>query len=399
MGGSSKRDDPHRSSTKRRHERDDDDDDDDDDRDRGSDSYDSDDKDDKGDKGKRRSSSSSKKDKKDRDRNRIRKESGKDKKKSSRKHHKRNDHDDRDDDDKSGSEDELVKQAKALIKLISEEDYYAKATEFKVWLHEEKNKFFDELTSEQAHEQFKKFVKAWNKFKLDKKYYSGIRSSQIASSDTTRYKWKFASKIDREQLETVKDSVDSLTNKELKSATGTSSAAAESQSTKRRVLGPTMPPPSVGIGIRGPGDDEDMDDEDRARYARALRKKEQRSLNRTNEAALDEIAPRETGRHALLAKRRAQKEFHKRERSPNVELPESFLMGGDDFEARLAAEKRSQQAREERRTQRNRDPALGDKLAALQSKESETMAMFRKMAEEQKKKGGLHGMGAGGSRT
>lgn len=51
--------------------------------------------------------------------------------------------------------------------VISEEDYYAKATEFKVWLHEEKNKFFDELTSEQAHEQFKKFVKAWNKFKLD----------------------------------------------------------------------------------------------------------------------------------------------------------------------------------------------------------------------------------------
>lgn len=93
---------------------------------------------------------------------------------------------------------------------------------------------------------------------LVEKYYSGIRSSQIASSETTRYKWKFASKLDREQLETIKDSVDSLTNKELKSAAGASSTAAESQSTKRRVLGPTMPPPGVGIGIRGPGDDEGM---------------------------------------------------------------------------------------------------------------------------------------------
>lgn len=78
----------------------------------------------------------------------------------------------------------------------------------------------------------------------------------------------------------------------------------------------------------------DMDDEDRARYARALRKKEQRSFNRTNEAALDEIAPRETGRDALLAKRRARNEFRKRERSPDVELSESDLMGGDDFKAR-----------------------------------------------------------------
>lgn len=69
------------------------------------------------------------------------------------------------------------------------------------------------------------------------------------------------------------------------------------------------------------------------------------------------------------------------------------------FYPRLAAKKRSQQAREERYAQRNRDPALGDKLAALQTKENETIAMFRRMAEEQKKKGGLNGMGAGGSGT
>ncbi|RUP49442.1 hypothetical protein BC936DRAFT_142500 [Jimgerdemannia flammicorona] len=372
MGESSKKESSHRTSSKRHHDDGDrDDDNDDDDR-------------------RKRRSSSSKKDKKDH------KDSKKDRKKS-HKHHKR-DSEERSV-EASESEDELMKQARALIKRahyfepgvgpISEEDYFAKSTEFRVWLRD-KGKFFDELTSEQAHEQFKKFVKAWNKFKLDKKYYSGIRSSQITAADTTRYKWNFAQNLNRKELETIKDSVDSLTNKEIKdkAVAVTPASSSSTVAPKRRVLGPAMPPPVGGLG-----EDEDMDDEDRARYARALRKKEQRGYDKSREAALDEVAPRETGREAMLAKRRAQAEFNRRERSPDVELPDSDLMGGDDFRARLAAEKRAQQMREDRRA-RNRDPAIGDKLAALQSKETETMAMFRRMAEEQKKKGGLGGGGA-----
>lgn len=49
---------------------------------------------------------------------------------------------------------------------------------------------------------------------------------------------------------------------------------------------------------------------------------------------LDEVAPKETGREAALAKKRALNAFHKRERSPDVELSEQDLMGGDDFKAR-----------------------------------------------------------------
>lgn len=49
---------------------------------------------------------------------------------------------------------------------------------------------------------------------------------------------------------------------------------------------------------------------------------------------LDEVAPRETGREAQLAKKRALNAYHKRERSPDVELSEADLMGGDDFQAR-----------------------------------------------------------------
>lgn len=49
---------------------------------------------------------------------------------------------------------------------------------------------------------------------------------------------------------------------------------------------------------------------------------------------LDEVAPREIGREAQLLKKRALNAYHKRERSPDVELSEADLMGGDDFQAR-----------------------------------------------------------------
>jgi hypothetical protein len=49
---------------------------------------------------------------------------------------------------------------------------------------------------------------------------------------------------------------------------------------------------------------------------------------------LDEVAPRETGREAAIAKKRALNAYHKREKSPDVELSEADLMGGDDFQAR-----------------------------------------------------------------
>ena len=46
---------------------------------------------------------------------------------------------------------------------ISEKDYFARAKEFKVWLFKKKKTFFEDLTSEQSHELFGKFVKDWNR--------------------------------------------------------------------------------------------------------------------------------------------------------------------------------------------------------------------------------------------
>lgn len=76
------------------------------------------------------------------------------------------------------------------------------------------------------------------------------------------------------------------------------------------------------------------DKEDQYDRNRLNRKLELKRKSDRREAILDEVAPRETGREAALAKKRAINSYHKRERSPDVELSEQELMGGDDFKAR-----------------------------------------------------------------
>ena len=38
-----------------------------------------------------------------------------------------------------------------------------------------------------------------------------MNSSQLESSDTTNYKWSFAEKLDKFEMDSVRDSVDSMT--------------------------------------------------------------------------------------------------------------------------------------------------------------------------------------------
>jgi hypothetical protein len=72
------------------------------------------------------------------------------------------------------------------FKELSEEDYFSKNNEFATWLKEEKNVFFSELSSESAREMFSDFMKAWNRQKLESRYYEGI-----VSGPRTAHKWKF----------------------------------------------------------------------------------------------------------------------------------------------------------------------------------------------------------------
>lgn len=265
----------------------------------------------------------------------------------------------------SEEDDEEENKLPNSIKPITEEAYFEKATEFRLWLKEAKQKYIDEISSKESRRYFKKFVKKWNAYELDEKFYKGMNSTQLGSSDTTRYKWSFAKKLDKMEMDSVRDSVDSMT-----------AQSRGEDKLKRRAAGPTMPPTDT------------FSKEQRYEEMRTERKYEAKRAKERREAALDEVAPRETGREAQIAKKRALNAYHKRERSPDVELSEADLMGGDDFKARLAAEKRAKEAKEARQHERREQKMapIMSKMAEYKAKESATMEMFKKMAEEQRKR-------------
>ncbi|XP_019057493.1 PREDICTED: luc7-like protein 3 [Tarenaya hassleriana] len=68
---------------------------------------------------------------------------------------------------------------------LSGEDYFSKNNEFAAWLKEEKGTYFADLTSESARELFSGFVKAWNRGRLEPRYYEGI-----TSAPRTAHNWK-----------------------------------------------------------------------------------------------------------------------------------------------------------------------------------------------------------------
>lgn len=285
-----------------------------------------------------------------------------DRHRSSHKHSKRR----RDSSEDSSSS---VPRLPDSIKPISDDDYFEKATEFRLWLKEAKHKYIDEISSKESRRYFRKFVDKWNDYELDKKFYKGMNSTQLDSSDTTRYKWSFAKNLDKMEMDSIRDNVDSMTAL----ARGEDKLASK----RRANVGPSMPTTM-----------DTFTKEQKYEEERSQRKYEAKRARERREAALDEVAPRETGREAAIAKKRALNAYHKRERSPDVELSEADLMGGDDFKSRLAAERRAKEAREARQAERReqRLAPIMSKMDEYKAKENATMDMFKKMAEEQRKR-------------
>ncbi|KAJ3036280.1 hypothetical protein HDV00_002936 [Rhizophlyctis rosea] len=288
---------------------------------------------------------------------------------------KRRKHDRTSDDD---SETEAVKKARDLIPKITEDDYYNKATEFQTWLREEKNLYFFDLSGEEARRYFKKFVRRWNKAKLASKYYKKMLSSEIPAAEKTGFTWKFKNTSEAD-LDNARDSTYSAThNTELLAP----------RRPARPQQGPTMPSgPAVAGPSRGRfGEDEDMDEEDRRRYQRALAKKDAKNARQTHDVVMEELAPKATGREAMIEKRRAQNAYHKQERDVDPEIAEHDLMGGDDFRSRVAGQSKAKERWEQQRTAEREAKAasMADKVAAHRAKEEATLAMFRQMASQHK---------------
>jgi len=97
--------------------------------------------------------------------------------------------------------------------LITEEDYYNKSEEFRVWLKLCRDLYFEDLSTVEAKALFEKFSKAFNKGRLSAMYYDGniplaVRGSIVKS----KHKWDFKlNSVENMQLSDVAEDVDRST--------------------------------------------------------------------------------------------------------------------------------------------------------------------------------------------
>ncbi|KAJ6623090.1 hypothetical protein B0H10DRAFT_1909554 [Mycena sp. CBHHK59/15] len=255
---------------------------------------------------------------------------------------------------------------------ITESDYFRKGDEFRIWLRNEKNKYFDELSGEKARSYFRKFVKAWNRGKLLKSLYAGVDPSTIHAGSQTGYKWSFASnksRVDNDALRAAREQVGAATYGREGPSTSASSSG--------RVQGPTLPSSSDLVF---------------AREFASETQKEEWSLKRKRDRAEakehieDMVGPREVGREGALEKKRAKREGDRafRDRGDDgFEADESVLLGGgDSFRDQIAKRDAARKRFEQKSGKEDKVAAVRERASVHKEKESATMAMFQKLAKE-----------------
>ncbi|KAJ2659918.1 hypothetical protein IWW48_003213 [Coemansia sp. RSA 1200] len=270
---------------------------------------------------------------------------------------------------------------------ITQDDFFILNAAFRLWLHKEKDRYFDEMTTIKARKHFGSFVRAWNSGRLRSRYYSQDAGlGALPKRDVTRYSWKFAAKLDgRDQLEETVEEVHKSNAPRSSSGSGERHPAAESSAQPPR-QGPTMPSLEERPAASGRVFDEEQRDRDRRR-----RKREQREAREREQLILDEVAPRETGREAMIAKRRALHSLRHAEKAAtaDAELSDSELFG--DGASDLAALKRDRAHREKRRLERQQEARAesgrSQRQQERQDKERSTVQMLQALAQQSRELG------------
>ncbi|KAJ7897349.1 hypothetical protein B0H14DRAFT_2333073 [Mycena olivaceomarginata] len=261
---------------------------------------------------------------------------------------------------------------------ISESDYFRKGDEFRIWLKDEKRKYFDELSGDKARSYFRKFVKAWNKGKLSKSLYAGVDPASISAESQTGYKWSFAankSRVDNAALRSVREQVGAATWGASSSSSSAPSADPSSSSAGRSIRGPTLPSSADLAYARELASES-------AHADASLKRKRDRA--EAKERVEDMVGPREVGREGALEKKRARREADRsfRERGDDgLEADEGVLLGGgDSFKAQIA----KRDAAQSRRSQKYEDKTavVRERQSVYKEKETATMAMFQALAKE-----------------
>ncbi|KAJ1875456.1 hypothetical protein LPJ55_000621 [Coemansia sp. RSA 990] len=247
------------------------------------------------------------------------------------------------------------------IPQITQDDYYKLNAPFRLWLRKEKERYFDEMSSEKARKYFGSFIRAWNEGRLRSRYYNQeAELKQLSKDVVTRHNWSFASKINPSEQQKIKAIRDTALG------AGQAKVASGEQTTES----------------------ERVREEERREERRLRRKQERRRAKEQEELMLDEVAPKETGHEAKLAKKRAIGRLRHGEKSLDVDIPDEEIY--EDSADSFRALKREQERKERRRQEQQqlRDGASRDeRLREHAEKERSTIEMLKAMAQQSRAQG------------
>ncbi|KAJ1819719.1 hypothetical protein LPJ75_001119 [Coemansia sp. RSA 2598] len=270
---------------------------------------------------------------------------------------------------------------------ISQDDYFRLNAPFRLWLRKEKGRFFDEMPTEKARRYFGRFVRDWNDGRLRSKYYDpDCQLSGLSKSVVTRHNWGFAKEADKGELDDLKQEVRKSTlATDLGVAQPGPRAMHEAALEAKGRQGPTMPSQA-----EWPRESAQLFHEEQRERDYWSRRRERKLAKEREQLILDEVAPKETGREAVLAKKRARNSLRNAGKSEDVVISDDELYydpAGD-----LATLKRNRELREKRRIEKKQlsgepDEMRETRLKERMEKERSTIETLRALAQQSRSQG------------
>jgi hypothetical protein len=260
--------------------------------------------------------------------------------------------------------------------LDADDDYFAFHQHLWVWLYREQGVAFNDLTSEESHQAFGRFVQQYNAGLLEAAYYDskGLPNEALEECKTTRHKWTFqTSETERKGLQLLQDGVRKLTEYSIKD---------QDNDNKQR---PDVRPASLVAPRNDKKDDENEDEDGRRRAWTAEERMAHRVSNkrlqhhvRNAEEELTGGRPDYGRERQLEKKKEVSSKLHGAARDredAGMTISDDALYGdggqGASFQVALARERKRKAQREESKQARmqelqekeqNRQQAMLDML-------------------------------------
>jgi len=241
---------------------------------------------------------------------------------------------------------------KVLEMQLTEDDYFKKNVEFRVWL-KIKQMSFENLTSDESRDLFTKFIEVYNKGSLPEYFYNGNIPQELREvSVKTNHKWNIA--IDSETKAKLTETVDNVYNSNYLQQQQQQSRSSNYQHHHHQ---------------------QSHNNNNNNNYNNNNNNNNNRNRNSNNRIIEKLVEEKPVGREAMIDKRKTvgdkiHSASREKEEAGLGSYDEKYLMGGDDGED-LQRLKRLRTEREQRKQESN-----NKRLQELQAKETDRMQSF-----------------------